>query len=231
MSRQPFPRFLLLAGICASRIQSSSAAATAADGPAQQRLLIFGPPGVGKGTQSRGIAEKYGVCHVSTGDMLRAAANAERPTKLGKRAKQLMAAGKLLPDQLMIRMVQRRLRKDRACRKFGWLLDGFPRTPTQAHAMIAAGLVPQHIVVLNANATTLLERVASRARSAAARGEPPRADDNPATVLRRLVEYERHRDATLTALRSYLRVVNITSSGTVGEVAHQISAKLAAVHY
>ena len=218
-------RALLLASLCTCCVRSFASEHGA--GPADhRRLLIFGPPGVGKGTQSRTIAEKYGVCHVSTGDMLRAAANG--PSKLGKRAKQLMAAGKLLPDQLMIRMVQRRLRKDRACRKFGWLLDGFPRTPTQAHAMIAAGLVPQHIVVLNANATTLLERVESRAKAAAARGEAPRSDDNAATVLRRLVEYERHKDATLAALRSYLRVANITSSGTVAEVASQIASALPA---
>ena len=94
--------------------------------------------------------------------------------------------------------------------------------------MIAAGLVPQHIVVLNANATTLLERVESRAKAAAARGEAPRSDDNAATVLRRLVEYERHKDATLAALRSYLRVANITSSGTVAEVASQIASALPA---
>lgn len=192
----------------------------------KHRLLIFGPPGVGKGTQSRQLVEKYGVCHVSTGDMLRAEANAARPTPLGKRAKQLMAAGKLLPDNLVIRMVQRRLRKDRACRKFGWLLDGFPRTPGQAHSMVASGLVPQHIVVLNANATTLIQRSAARARAAAARGEAPRADDNEATMRKRLAEYERQRDGTLAALRSYLRIANITSAGPIAEVASRIAAVL-----
>ena len=191
-----------------------------------RRMLIFGPPGVGKGTQSRRIVEKYGVCHISTGDMLRAEANAKQPTPLGKRAKQLMKAGKLLPDQLMIRMVQRRLRKERACRKFGWLLDGFPRTAGQAHAMVAGGLVPQHIVVLNANSTTLLERVAARAKAAVARGETPRSDDTTETMTRRLVEYEKNRDATLAAFRSYLQFANISSGGSIEGTAGLIAVAL-----
>ena len=195
-------------------------------GNRRHQLLIFGPPGVGKGTQSKRLVQKYGVCHISTGDMLRAEANAEEPTKLGKRAKQLMAAGKLLPDQLMIRMVQRRLNRDRTCRKFGWLLDGFPRSPGQAHAMIAAGLVPQHIIVLHANSTTLLERIALRAQAAAARGQPPRSDDNQATMHHRIADYERYRSATLDALMSYLHVANISSSGSVPEIAGQIAAAL-----
>ena len=194
--------------------------------PKHRRMLIFGPPGVGKGTQSRRIVETYGICHISTGDMLRAEANAQKPTPLGKRAKQLMKAGTLLPDQLMIRMVQRRLRKERACRKYGWLLDGFPRTAGQAHAMVAGGLVPQHIVVLNANSTTLLERVAARAKAAVARGETPRSDDTAATMMRRLVEYEKNRDATLAAFRSYLQFANISSGGSVEGTAGLIAAAL-----
>ena len=191
------------------------------------RILLFGPPAVGKGTQARHIVEKYGVCHVSTGDMLRAEAAAEKPSPLGKRAKKLMAAGKLLPDALMIRMVKRRLRRDRSCRKHGWLLDGFPRTAPQAHALLAAGLVPHHVIVLNATVETVLGRVRARAAAAKARGEEPRADDNEATMRRRLIEYERNREATLSALRRYLRHATVDGGASEATVGASVAAAVA----
>lgn len=196
--------------------------------PARRRqrmhILLFGPPAVGKGTQAKRLVDKYGVCHVSTGDMLRAEASAASPTPLGKRAKHLMAAGKLLPDALMIRMVKRRLRRDKACRKRGWLLDGFPRTAAQAHALVAAGLVPHHVVVLNATQETVLGRLRARAAAAAARGEAPRADDTEATMRKRLVEYERNRDATLGALSSYLRHAHIDGGASEAIVSERVGA-------
>jgi adenylate kinase len=165
----------------------------------RHNIVLFGPPAVGKGTQARRLIERYGICHVSTGDMLRAEASAKKPTPLGRRAKAAMSKGALLPDHLMIRMVKKRLRQERACKRHGWLLDGFPRSPGQAHALLAAGLVPNHIVVLNASHATVLQRVRARAAAARARGETPRADDNEETMRRRLVEYERNRAATMTA--------------------------------
>ena len=179
-----------------------------------RHFLIFGPPGVGKGTQSRKLVERHGVCHVSTGDMLRSLVSAKKMSPLGKRAKRAMAKGLLLPDGLMIRMVKQRLRQDRACRRRGWLLDGFPRSPGQAHAMLAAGLVPERIIVLNASTEVVVERALARAAAAKAAGEVPRADDTAATMRKRLGEYETNKDATLAALRSYLRVATIDGGGT-----------------
>ena len=178
--------------------------------------------------QAKKIVERYGVCHISTGDMLRAEANAAKPSPIGKRAKAVMARGGLLPDDLMIRMVKKRLRKDKACRKKGWLLDGFPRTPGQAHALLSAGLVPHHIVVLNATHDTVLARVRGRAAAAAAKGETPRTDDNEATMRKRLDEYERNKAATLAALRRYLRVASIDGGLSVDVVGEGVAAALSA---
>ena len=93
--------------------------------------------------------------------------------------------------------------------------------------MLEAGLVPHHIVVLNASHTALLGRIEARAREAVARGEAPRSDDNVETVRQRLVEYEKNKDATLAALRRYMRIGEVNGSGTQESVASAISTSLA----
>ena len=95
------------------------------------RVLLFGPPGVGKGTQAKMLSEELGIPHISTGDMLRAAAAGG--TDLGKRAKAIMDDGKLVPDDIMIGIVRDVLASGRAAG--GFLLDGFPRTLVQAKAL------------------------------------------------------------------------------------------------
>lgn len=97
------------------------------------RLLLLGPPGVGKGTQARLLAADFGVPHVSTGDMLRAAAAAG--TELGKKAKAIMDAGRLVPDDIMIGIVRETLHSPKTAG--GFILDGFPRTLAQAKALTA----------------------------------------------------------------------------------------------
>jgi len=94
-------------------------------------VLLFGPPGVGKGTQAKMLAEQLGVPHISTGDMLRSAA--ARGTDLGKQAKTIMDNGKLVPDDIMIGIVREALASPRA--SGGFILDGFPRTLPQARAL------------------------------------------------------------------------------------------------
>ena len=95
------------------------------------RVILLGPPGAGKGTQAAKLGAKLGVPHVSTGDILRH--QVEKSTTLGKKAHEYMAAGKLVPDELVIDMVRRRLREKDAQR--GYILDGFPRTLAQARAL------------------------------------------------------------------------------------------------
>ena len=96
------------------------------------RIVLLGPPGAGKGTQAQRIIEKFGIPHLSTGDMLRAAVHAE--TGIGRKAKQIMAEGKLVPDQLVVAAVIERIAQPDA--KCGFVLDGFPRTPAQAEALL-----------------------------------------------------------------------------------------------
>jgi len=95
------------------------------------RLLLFGPPGVGKGTQAKLLSEEFGVPHISTGDMLRAAVSAA--TALGNEAKAVMDSGQLVPDGIMIAIVRDVLASPRAAK--GFILDGFPRTLPQAKAL------------------------------------------------------------------------------------------------
>jgi adenylate kinase len=95
------------------------------------RLIMFGPPGVGKGTQAKLLSEEFGVPHISTGDMLRAAV--AEGTELGKKAKSIMDAGRLVPDDVMIGIVRDVLRSPKV--KNGFILDGFPRTVEQAKAL------------------------------------------------------------------------------------------------
>lgn len=125
-------------------------------------LLIMGPPGAGKGTQAKNIVEKYGIPHISTGDMFRAAIKDQ--TKLGQEAKSYMDKGQLVPDEVTIGIVRERLAKD-DCKK-GFLLDGFPRTVAQAVALdnILADkeLHINSVINIEVDNDILVERLVSR---------------------------------------------------------------------
>jgi len=139
-------------------------------------LVFFGPPGAGKGTQAQKIVESFGIPQISTGEILRAAVT--KGTPLGKEAGPLMAAGKLVPDELVIGIVEERL-KEPDCSK-GFLLDGFPRTIPQAEALTRAleklGKKIEHVVSLEVPDSAIHERMKGRGR----------ADDSPETVQKRL---------------------------------------------
>ncbi|KAL3821971.1 hypothetical protein ACHAXA_004459 [Cyclostephanos tholiformis] len=123
------------------------------------KLIIAGAPASGKGTQCELIKLKYGVIHLSTGDMLRAAVAAG--SEVGKRAKDFMDAGKLVPDEVIIGAVKERLAAP-DCVESGWLLDGFPRTPAQAKALADAGIFADCFIFLNVPDDILVERVVGR---------------------------------------------------------------------
>ena len=97
-----------------------------------KKLLIMGPPGAGKGTQAVNIVEKYGVCHISTGDMFRSAI--KNGTEMGKLAQSFMEKGELVPDSVTVGIVKERLSQS-DCSEKGFLLDGFPRNLDQAHSL------------------------------------------------------------------------------------------------
>lgn len=123
------------------------------------KLIIAGAPASGKGTQCELIKKNYGVTHLSTGDMLRAAVAAG--SEVGTAAKGYMDAGKLVPDEVIIGVVKDRLDQD-DCQTNGWLLDGFPRTPAQAEALAAAGIKADCFLFLNVPDEILVERVVGR---------------------------------------------------------------------
>ena len=127
------------------------------------RMIFFGPPGAGKGTQAARLLERHPeVAHLSTGDMLRAAVAAG--TSLGKQADIAMKAGDLVPDDLVVGLVMERLRED-DCRK-GFMLDGFPRTVPQARALdralAVAGISINHVIVLEVPDELIVERITGR---------------------------------------------------------------------
>ena len=126
------------------------------------RLILFGPPGVGKGTQARRIAAEYGIPHISTGDMLRGFIDMGRET--GMRAKSFMDAGKLVPDQAIIDVIRERFGED-DCKR-GYLMDGFPRTIPQAEAfdaLVAKMDIPvQTVLSFQAADEILIERISFR---------------------------------------------------------------------
>ena len=122
-------------------------------------VIIAGAPASGKGTQCTRIVEDFGVVHLSTGDLLRAAVKAESP--LGLEAKGFMDSGKLVPDQLVIDLVAEKL-KSEECQTKGWLLDGFPRTAAQAEALAASGATVDCFISLEVPDDALIDRVVGR---------------------------------------------------------------------
>jgi adenylate kinase len=125
---------------------------TVAAGP--KKIVIAGAPASGKGTQCELIVEKYGLEHISAGDLLRAAVAAG--TDLGKRAKEFMDRGDLVPDEVVVGMVVEALDTDKA-KSAGWLLDGYPRSASQADAITAEGIVPDSVILLDVPDSAIVE--------------------------------------------------------------------------
>jgi adenylate kinase len=122
------------------------------------RLILLGAPGAGKGTQAQFICEKYGIPQISTGDMLRAAVRAG--TELGMQAKEVMASGGLVSDEIIIGLVKERILED-DCRD-GFLFDGFPRTIPQAQAMVDAGVDLDHVLEIAVADDEIVARLGGR---------------------------------------------------------------------
>ena len=160
------------------------------------RLILLGPPGAGKGTQAQQLVEKHGIVQLSTGDMLRAAVKAG--TVVGLRAKDIMARGELVPDEVVVAIVSDRISEPDA--RQGFILDGFPRTVPQAVALEKMlkekGLKLDGVVELKVDSDILRRRIESRIAQAIARGEALRSDDDP-EVLKRRVEAYREQTAPL----------------------------------
>ena len=186
------------------------------------RLILLGPPGSGKGTQSVRLKEKLGISHISSGDLLRDAV--KRETDLGKQAKEFMEAGKLVPDELVLGMMRERLEADDC--SSGFLLDGFPRTVAQARAlgrMLEEDRIPlDHVVSLDVDDEEILSRIRGR------REAEGRSDDNEETARERLAVYESETKPLLDFYRETGLLQEVDGIGTPDEIFARIVACLSA---
>jgi adenylate kinase len=185
-------------------------------------LVLFGPPGAGKGTQAKILTETRGLPQLSTGDMLRAAIAAGTP--LGLSSKALMDKGALVPDETVIGIIAQRY--DQPDCATGAVFDGFPRTIAQAEAldrMLAErGKKIDQVLELKVDDSVLLSRVESRI----AAGGPVRADDNPETLKKRLEVYYQSTAPVLGFYRAQGKVKTLDGMTPITEVTKQISAIL-----
>lgn len=163
-------------------------------------LILIGPPGAGKGTQAKILEQKYGLKQLSTGDMLRAEIAAG--TDLGLKAKEIIARGDLVSDDIMVDMIEKRIAQPDCAR--GVIFDGFPRTVDQAQALDAmladAGRPLAAVVQMTVDEEELVNRLNSRIAQAIAAGQEVRPDDNEETLRKRLGIY---RDQTAPILPYY----------------------------
>ncbi len=180
----------------------------------KQRLLFLGPPGAGKGTQAELLAERHGLLHLSTGDLLRAEVKAG--TALGQEAEAVMARGELVSDALVLAIVRSRLEGHTG----GWLLDGFPRNLAQAEALddLLAELDQriERVLLLELEDGVLIQRLLSRGR----------ADDNEAVIRNRLVVYQEQTAPLIDHYRQLGLLCSVEASGTVEAIAERIVASL-----
>jgi adenylate kinase len=193
------------------------------------RLILLGPPGAGKGTQAQRLVHKYSIVQLSTGEMLRAAVAAETP--VGLQAKDIMASGSLVPDEMVIGIISDRL--DQPDMKNGFILDGFPRTVPQAEALDEL-LKKKHIkldavVELRVNESALLSRVETRVAEMRARGEEVRIDDTPEVLSKRLASYRALTEPLIHYYSERRKLLTVDGMMTIEHVTREINRILGAI--
>lgn len=181
-------------------------------------LIIFGAPGSGKGTQSEILIEKYGLDHISTGDLLRAAIKAE--TELGKAAKGYIDAGQLVPDELIIGLIERVLEERKP--KVGLILDGFPRTIPQAEALDALlekyNTAIHAVLDLQVDEAELIDRLLKRGQASG------RSDDNLETIQKRLGVYHAQTAPLAQHYASKGLHHALVGTGSISDITDRLSA-------
>ncbi len=203
-------------------------------------LVLLGAPGAGKGTQAVRISEKYNIPHISTGDIFRK--NIKEGTPIGKVAKSYIDKGELVPDEVVLKIVEERL-KEGDC-KDGFLLDGFPRTIVQADGLAEVTRLSA-VINLDIDKNVLMRRLTGR-RVCSKCGESYhvdvikdskscskcdgeliiRADDNEETVMSRLAEYEKKTKPLVEYYEKKGLLINIPAEGSIDEVFARISEAL-----
>jgi len=190
------------------------------------RLILLGPPGAGKGTQSQRLVKKHGIVQLSTGEMLRAAVAAGTP--IGQRAKDIMARGELVPDDVVVAIVADRI--DQPDARKGFILDGFPRTVPQAVALdrmlSAKGMKLDGVIELRVDANILHNRIANRVAQAKASGEALRPDDNPEILRTRIEAYRAQTTPLVDYYRSQGALRSVNGMASISEVASAIDRML-----
>lgn len=209
------------------------------------RIIFIGPPGAGKGTQAARIVERYGIPHISTGDMLRAAVKAG--TELGNTAKRYMNEGKLVPDDVIIGLVRERIAQGDASE--GFLLDGFPRTIPQAEALGMAlradDVELDAVLLLEVPDALIVERITGRRQDPETgeiyhiRFNPPpddiadrvvqRDDDTVEAVKQRLEAYHRQTAPLVPFYQDRDLLIRVDGVGTPDEVTERIVEELEAL--
>jgi adenylate kinase len=193
------------------------------------RLILLGPPGSGKGTQAHRLVHRYGIVQLSTGEMLRAAVAAQTP--VGLKAKDVMASGGLVPDEIVIGIISDRLDQPDAAK--GFILDGFPRTVPQAQALDEL-LKKKHmrldaVVELRVNESALLQRVESRVAEMRARGEEVRIDDTPEVLTKRLASYRALTEPLIHYYSERRKLLTVDGMMTIEHVTREINRILTAI--
>ncbi len=193
------------------------------------RLILLGPPGAGKGTQAQRLVHKHGIVQLSTGEMLRAAVAAGTP--VGLKAKDIMASGALVPDEVVVGIIADRI--EEADAKKGFILDGFPRTVPQAQALDEL-LKRKHlkldaVVELRVNESALLERVETRVAQMRERGEEVRIDDTPEVLSKRLASYRAQTEPLVHYYSEKRKLITIDGMMTIEQVTGAINRVLHAL--
>jgi adenylate kinase len=209
------------------------------------KLVFLGPPGAGKGTQAQLLEQRFGAKQISTGDILRE--NRKQGTELGKLAESYMNSGALVPDEVIIKMIEAEL----ARRKGGFIMDGFPRTVAQAEAFDALlaehGMSLDGVVLFNADRPTLVTRLTARwtnprtGRTYNSVTNPPRVagiddedggplvqrdDDKPETVAKRLDVYESQTAPLIDYYRRTGKLFEVDALASVEDVTREIASKI-----
>src|SRR6202790_4296244 len=200
-----------------------------AGGRTRMRLILLGPPGSGKGTQAQRLVQRHGIVQLSTGEMLRAAVAAQTP--VGLKAKDIMASGGLVPDDIVIGIISDRLDQPDAAK--GFILDGFPRTVPQAQALDDL-LKKKHIkldavIELRVNESALLSRVETRVAEMRARGEEVRIDDTPEVLSKRLASYRSLTEPLIHYYSERRKLLTVDGMMTIEHVTREINRILAAI--
>jgi len=187
------------------------------------RLILLGPPGAGKGTQAKRLMDAHGIPQLSTGDMLRAAVKAE--TEIGLKAKDIMARGDLVPDAVVVGIIEERIEEPDCAN--GFILDGFPRTVAQAEALEAVmkkhGMDLDAVVQLEVDENALAARVEQRVAES---GGAVREDDNVEALKKRLVVYREQTAPLVDHYRETGHLVTIDGMQPIEDVTASIDAAL-----